>query len=232
MVGAATGMPLTDHADDFAAAFEGAGIDMKDVFYCAESCSAFGVSRAGRGHAFFDRREAMPRASAFARSPSAASCGPPITPRGPRATARSTGSGARGDTRRLPGVVAHFGWRDIGAAEETEEAAAILDEEPAMKIAAAAYPLDFLPDWDAYEAKTRLGGPAAWRRADLLVFPEYGRMELATLDGPEAAGDLERSLHAADRWTEQADALMAGWRRAWGPHPRGVRPGLRRRRGR
>jgi hypothetical protein len=48
------------------------------------------------------------------------------------------------------------------------------------------------PTWP----RPRLGGPAVAAGADLLVFPEYGRMELATLDGPEAAGDLERSLHA------------------------------------
>jgi predicted amidohydrolase len=39
-------------------------------------------------------------------------------------------------------------------------------------------------------------------------------MELATLDGPEAAGDLEQSLHAAARWTEKADALIAELARA------------------
>jgi GNAT superfamily N-acetyltransferase len=58
MVGAATGMPLTDHADDFAAAFEGADIDMKDVFYCAESVLLSEYRGQGAGHAFFDRREA------------------------------------------------------------------------------------------------------------------------------------------------------------------------------
>jgi hypothetical protein len=30
-----------------------------------------------------------------------------------------------------------------------------------MKIAAAAYPLDFLQDWDAYEEDPHMGGPAA-----------------------------------------------------------------------
>jgi predicted amidohydrolase len=88
-----------------------------------------------------------------------------------------------------------------------------------MKIATAAYPLDVLTDWDAYVAKTRAWvDPAVAAKADLLVFPEYGRMELATLDGPEAAGDLERSLHAVHRWTEQADELMDGLARAHGVH--------------
>jgi predicted amidohydrolase len=65
-----------------------------------------------------------------------------------------------------------------------------------MKLAAAAYPLDFLPDWDAYV--TKLSGwvaQAAGDGADLLVFPEYGAMELASLGGAEVAADLEAALH-------------------------------------
>lgn len=88
-----------------------------------------------------------------------------------------------------------------------------------MKIAAAAYPLDYLPDWDAYASKTREWvGDAASRGADLLVFPEYGRMELATLDGADAAGDLERSLHSADRWSGEADALTEALAKEHGVH--------------
>ena len=77
-----------------------------------------------------------------------------------------------------------------------------------MKIATAAYPLDVLTSWSQYEDKL-----AAWVReaagqgADLLVFPEYGAMELATLAGARVAGDLEASLYAvSDRLTD-ADAL-------------------------
>jgi predicted amidohydrolase len=88
-----------------------------------------------------------------------------------------------------------------------------------MRIAAAAYPLDFLEDWAAYETKTRdWVGRAVADAADLLVFPEYARMELATLDGAEAAGDLERSLHAAARWSAKADALIDGLAQEHGVH--------------
>ncbi len=77
-----------------------------------------------------------------------------------------------------------------------------------MKVATASYPLDVLPNWAAYEDKlTRWVDEAASHGADLLVFPEYGAMELATLAGPDIAGDLEQSLFAvADRLAE-ADAL-------------------------
>ena len=43
--------------------------------------------------------------------------------------------------------------------------------------------------------------------ADLLVFPEYAAMELATLDGAEVAGDLERSLFSVSEKLPEADRL-------------------------
>lgn len=77
-----------------------------------------------------------------------------------------------------------------------------------MKVATAAYPLDVLPNWAAYEDKlTDWVSQAAGAGADLLVFPEYGAMELATLAGLDVAGDLDASLFAvADRLAD-ADAL-------------------------
>lgn len=66
-----------------------------------------------------------------------------------------------------------------------------------MKIATAAYPLDWFNDWTDYEAKlTAWVAEAAQDGADLLVFPEYGAMELASLDGPRVAGDLKGSIRA------------------------------------
>lgn len=79
-----------------------------------------------------------------------------------------------------------------------------------MKVATAAYPLDFLESWGHYEDKI-----AAWVKeaaeqgAELLVFPEYGAMELATLAGAAVAGDLQRSIGAASERLEEADALHA-----------------------
>ena len=77
-----------------------------------------------------------------------------------------------------------------------------------MKIAAAAYPLDWFDSWSAYEDKlSRWVGEAAGQGADLLVFPEYGAMELATLAGAEIAADLERSLFAVSERMPEANAL-------------------------
>ena len=66
-----------------------------------------------------------------------------------------------------------------------------------MKIATAAYDLSWLSSWTQYEDKLeRWVSEAAEQGAELLVFPEYGAMELSTLDGAEVAGDLERSIRA------------------------------------
>ena len=88
-----------------------------------------------------------------------------------------------------------------------------------MRIATSAYPLDPVQTWDAYA--TKLGdwvADAARQGAELLVFPEYGAMELAMLDGPEAAGDLERSLHAVSRWLPDVDNLHSDLAARHGVH--------------
>jgi predicted amidohydrolase len=85
----------------------------------------------------------------------------------------------------------------------------ILDTDD-MKIATAAYDMDFLPDWQAYESKiTRWVTEAVGQGTDLLVFPEYGAMELATLEGRDSAADLEQSLHAVAKHIPAADRLHA-----------------------
>ena len=77
-----------------------------------------------------------------------------------------------------------------------------------MKIAASAYPLDFLPDWDAYAAKiTGWVSQAVDQGAELLVFPEYGAMELASLGGAAVAADLEAALHEVMRHEKAVTAL-------------------------
>lgn len=88
-----------------------------------------------------------------------------------------------------------------------------------MIIAAAAYPLTFLTDFAAYEAKLAAWvGDAVARGAELLVFPEYGAMELAALGGAEVAGDLERALHEVARWRGAVDGVHLRLAAAHGVH--------------
>ena len=78
-----------------------------------------------------------------------------------------------------------------------------------LKIAAAQYPIERLASWDTYTEKlTRWVVEAAARGADLLVFPEYGAMELASLD-PATEGDLAASLEAVSALLPRVDALHA-----------------------
>lgn len=79
-----------------------------------------------------------------------------------------------------------------------------------LTLAAAAYPLDWLDSFDAYATKIdRWVARAAGRGADLLVFPEYAAMELASLGGPAIAADLEGALQEVARHRPAADALHA-----------------------
>ena len=121
IVGAATGMPLSEHADSFAAAFSGTGIDMKDVFYCAESVLLSRYRGQGAGHKFFDRREAHARRLGFGK---VAFCGvvrPEDHPARPEGYSPLDGFWRSRGYAPLDGVVARFSWRDIGAEEPTEK---------------------------------------------------------------------------------------------------------------
>lgn len=88
-----------------------------------------------------------------------------------------------------------------------------------IRLAAAAYPLDWFEDWGAYEAKLSAWvAEAARAGADLLVFPEYGAMELASLGGREVAADLEGALQEVARHRPAAEALHARLAAAHGVH--------------
>lgn len=78
----------------------------------------------------------------------------------------------------------------------------------AFGLGAAAYPLSWFDRFDDYAEKLSTwvaGGVGAGAR--LLVFPEYGSMELASLGGREVAGDLERALHEVARHGAAVAAL-------------------------
>ena len=88
-----------------------------------------------------------------------------------------------------------------------------------MKIAAAAYPLDWFQDWDDFERKlTKWVSEAAQKGAELLVFPEYGGMELASLDGTEACKDYEAAMRSVARHLPQADDLHLRLAGEYGVH--------------
>jgi GNAT superfamily N-acetyltransferase len=62
LIGAATGTPMLDHADEFASAFQDLNWNLSQVFYCAESVLLNTYRGSGIGHRFFDLREEHARA--------------------------------------------------------------------------------------------------------------------------------------------------------------------------
>ena len=78
-----------------------------------------------------------------------------------------------------------------------------------MKVAAAAYPIDWHDSWADYAAKiTRWVTEAANQGAQLLVFPEYGAMELAALDGPDDAGDVKLCQYSVSSRMDDLASLL------------------------
>lgn len=119
LVGAATGTPMEDHAADFARALAPTGINLPEIFYCAESVLLPEYRGRGVGHRFFDIREA--KAAALGRR-YVTFCGVqrpadhPARPEGYRpldAFWRARGY------QPLPGVLATFHWKDLGDEDET-----------------------------------------------------------------------------------------------------------------
>jgi predicted amidohydrolase len=79
-----------------------------------------------------------------------------------------------------------------------------------FRLALAQYPIEEIETFAAYEAKiTRWIEGMAQIGCDVLVFPEYGAMELARLAGREIARDLARSIAAMQSVLPQAEALHA-----------------------
>ena len=92
-----------------------------------------------------------------------------------------------------------------------------------MHIATATYPLDSFKDWAEYESKlTRWVFDAAGQGAELLVFPEYGAMELASLAGAEVAADPKGSIKAVSERMAAANALYADLAERFGVHVLGA----------
>ena len=65
IVGCATGMPLASHEDASDVPLGSLGLDIDQVFYCAESVLLPAYRGMGAGHAFFDRREEHAREMGF-----------------------------------------------------------------------------------------------------------------------------------------------------------------------
>ncbi len=121
LVGASTGMPLEDHADDFGAAFEGTDLVLSEVFYCAESVLLPQYRGHGVGHAFFDLREAHARKLGDKKVCFCGVVRPVNHPMRPNDYAPLDPFWRKRGYKKLDGAIAEFGWKDIGHSEETKK---------------------------------------------------------------------------------------------------------------
>jgi GNAT superfamily N-acetyltransferase len=121
LVGAATGTPMEDHAEDFAAPFEAQGHDLSRIFYCAESVLLPEYRGQGAGHAFFDRREAHARALGRRYVAFCAVIRPEDHPMRPAGYRPLDEFWRKRGYAPMEGVIARFSWKDLGEARESEK---------------------------------------------------------------------------------------------------------------
>ena len=113
MVGASTGAPLSEHADDFFQAFAGTTIDIDQTFYCGESVLLPRYRGRGFGNQFFDLREDYARGMGYEHICFATVVRAPDHPLKPSAYHPLDPFWKKRGYERLPGVVAHFRWKDV-----------------------------------------------------------------------------------------------------------------------
>lgn len=122
LVGASTGAPMEDHADDFAAAFCGQAIALSQIFYCAESVLLPEYRGHGVGNAFFDAREAQARELGRSHVAFCSVIRPDDHPLRPDNYRPLDGFWRKRGFEKLPGAVAQFRWKDIDQPQETDHA--------------------------------------------------------------------------------------------------------------
>lgn len=121
IVGASTGAPMTDHADDFAAAFADRPEKLSEIFYCAESVLLPQYRGHGLGHVFFDAREAHARKLGARYCAFCSVIRPQDHPARPADYRPLDGFWRKRGYAPLPGVIAHFSWKDVGEDQQSEK---------------------------------------------------------------------------------------------------------------
>ncbi|WP_127104864.1 GNAT family N-acetyltransferase [Pararhodobacter zhoushanensis] len=121
LVGAATGTPMEDHADDFATAFSQTGLALSDIFYCAESVLLPAYRGKGTGHRFFDSREAHARSLGRRYVAFCAVQRPENHPARPSGYRPLDAFWQARGYAPLAGAVAKFRWKDLGETVDSEK---------------------------------------------------------------------------------------------------------------
>ncbi len=120
MIGATTGIPLTDESDEVRLPFENAGFDLSTVFYFGESILQKEFRGLGIGHRFFDEREKYARS--FGQYAYTCFCavdrgaGHPSEPPGYRP---NDAFWLKRGYRKEPSLKSYFEWPDTGETKST-----------------------------------------------------------------------------------------------------------------
>lgn len=120
LIGAATAAPMVDHAAAFAQPFCDHGMDIRQIFYFGESVLLPGYRGHGIGHRFFDLREERARALGFATTCFCAVIRPGDHPARPADYSPLDPFWRKRGYAPISGLIGHFGWKDIGDADESE----------------------------------------------------------------------------------------------------------------
>ncbi|AEI50779.1 GNAT family N-acetyltransferase [Runella slithyformis] len=120
MVGATTGIPLSDETADVRQPFEEAGFDLNTIFYFGESILLPAYRGLGLGHRFFDEREAHARSfNTYTVTCFCAVEREENHPEKPQDYRPNDAFWTKRGYRKEPSLLTHFEWPDIGQTHST-----------------------------------------------------------------------------------------------------------------
>jgi GNAT superfamily N-acetyltransferase len=120
VVGASTGAPMIEHADEFGEPFRNAGYDLSKIFYCGESVLLKSHRGHGLGHKFFEFREGQAHAlGGFTHSTFCRVVRPDDHPLKPADYVPLDGFWAKRGYAPVPGLTATYDWKDVDHDDET-----------------------------------------------------------------------------------------------------------------
>lgn len=120
IVGASTGAPMIEHADEFGEPFTKAGYDISKIFYCGESVLLKSHRGHGLGHIFFEKREEQAhKLGGFTHSTFCRVIRPDDHPLKPKDYIPLDKFWAKRGYAPVEGLTATYSWKDIDQKDET-----------------------------------------------------------------------------------------------------------------
>jgi GNAT superfamily N-acetyltransferase len=120
IVGASTGAPMIEHADEFGDPFTKAGYDISKIFYCGESVLLKSHRGHGLGHIFFEKREEQAhKLGGFTHSTFCRVIRPDDHPLKPKDYVPLDGFWTKRGYAPVEGLTATYSWKDIDQKDET-----------------------------------------------------------------------------------------------------------------